>query len=355
MTEDGSGRRVPTGRQDWLFLLVFDKPAAVELLRRAYALVLDGQSMGEAFADCGLGSSAVSFMRSEFGDLHGLAHQVASRRAGVKSAHSAGMEVNEERIRRLEQSEAALLDALTGPLVEDMVGRVAAGVAKATPDPSVDPRYLPLSSPLPQGRDEGGPLFVFWVREGEGNGAREVLVAAHGEKEAVRIAAQECAYSAAQARATPARFIARPGRRRSLWLGVLDDTEMEYWTGFRACDVCGHNHDPEAPLCDRSGGGSGGQLAPNETAPDHAPNDMLAPPSSAVAARLDDAPTAPEESPFRRRIRRGSILVAVRVEGSRVAVADIAVSGDVTDVEVAVAAAEIRRRLDELLGEGGAA
>ena len=74
---------------------------------------------------------------------------------------------------------------------------------------------------------------------------------------------------------------------------------------------------------------------------------------------LDDGTTRPlvwaYKSPFRERTRSGSVTVAIHVDGTRVSVEDVAVGGDITDVEVAVAAAEIRRRLDELLGEGGAA
>lgn len=61
------------------------------------------------------------------------------------------------------------------------------------------------------------------------------------------------------------------------------------------------------------------------------------------------------ESPFRTREREGGIVLPIRVEGARVIVGDIEVEGDITDVEVAVAAREIRERLAALLGEGGAA
>ena len=65
------------------------------------------------------------------------------------------------------------------------------------------------------------------------------------------------------------------------------------------------------------------------------------------------APDAP--SPFRKRSREGGIAIAIVIEGARVIVPPFEIEGEIIDVEVAIAAAEIRRRLDGLLGEGGAA
>ena len=70
-----------------------------------------------------------------------------------------------------------------------------------------------------------------------------------------------------------------------------------------------------------------------------------------ITASPTFAPDAP--SAFRKRSREGGI--AIVIEGARVIVPPFEVEGEITDVEVAIAAAEIRRRLDELLGEGGAA
>ena len=66
-----------------------------------------------------------------------------------------------------------------------------------------------------------------------------------------------------------------------------------------------------------------------------------------------DAPAV--GSPFRKRDREGGIVIPVTVEGSQVVVGDPEVEGDITDVEVAVAAREIRQRLAALSGEGGVA
>lgn len=77
--------------------------------------------------------------------------------------------------------------------------------------------------------------------------------------------------------------------------------------------------------------------------------EYLAPDVPPVAA----AP--PATSPYRRREREGGIVLPIRVEGARVIVGDPEVEGDITDVEVAVVAREIRQRLAALLGEGGAA
>ena len=65
-----------------------------------------------------------------------------------------------------------------------------------------------------------------------------------------------------------------------------------------------------------------------------------------------DAPAG--ASPFRHRNREGGIAIAIVIEGARVIVPPFEVEGEITDVEVAIAAAEIRRRLDELLGDGAA-
>ena len=72
-----------------------------------------------------------------------------------------------------------------------------------------------------------------------------------------------------------------------------------------------------------------------------------------------DVPPAAAEplatSPYRRREREGGIVLPIRVEGARGVVGDPEVEGDITDVEVAVAARKIRQRLAALSGEGGAA